>query len=297
MMLLITPDDFQRLSPACRQELMSLLASRSGPVPSDEGYAYFGDDEEAATDKDQQPPGRQTIEDVLEEKRVVDINVEQARDLVANISQKSQQTLKLFARGTPVALDDLIGDSGLYKDFTELKRSFVGAVNRRLRTVSGNRLAVLFSSDRDKTRIRITPLAAASLRQVLDVQEPLPESEFFDGSGKRISADSDGAKALRDRLQSAWKEFMARPDNGLSSIPQIEVLKHLMDHGLQAQLGTPTTWDEESQSPLFEFDSRETQEQVRARLNNPYSTEDHADPDNVFLSHSKTPGVLAKLKQ
>ena len=68
-------------------------------------------------------------------------------------------------------MDDLIGEKGRYRDFTDLKRSFVGAVNRRLRTVTENRLAMLFASDRDKTRIRITPKSAMSLRLALDIPE------------------------------------------------------------------------------------------------------------------------------
>ena len=163
MMMLITPDDFRNLSPACRQELLALFNSRVDQGNEVEPPAYYSGDDEGY--QQSEPP---TIDDVLEEKRVVDISVEQARELVANISPKSQETLKLFAPGTPVALDTLIGAGCPYRDFTDLKRSFVGAVNRRLRTVSGNRLAVLFASDRDKKCVRITPVAAASLRQVLD---------------------------------------------------------------------------------------------------------------------------------
>jgi len=300
MMLLISPEDFQRLSQACRQELLSLLAPRSGSISGDEGYAYFGEDEDAVADKDQQQSGRQTIEDVLEEKRVIDINVEQARDLVANISPESQQTLRLFARGTPVALDDLIGDGRPYKDFTYLKRSFVGAVNRRLRTVSGNRLAVLFSSDRDKTRIRITSAAAASLRQVLDVPEPLPELEFFDESGKSTSKDSAAANALQHRLKLAWQGFKGRPGEGRPSIGLIDVVKHLTGNGFQARFGAQTTWDEESSSPMYAFGPIESQEQAVARLTKRFSNADpdhfdHVDTDHVFLSHGEAPGILATM--
>jgi hypothetical protein len=164
MMLVLTPDDLQRLSPASREEILALLHSRIVQASGSEPPADYWEGEEGYY-----PPETPTIDDVLEEKHVVDVTAEQARELVANISAKSQQTLKLFAPGAPVALDDLIGNGRPYRDFTDLKRSFVGAVNRRLRTVLGDRLAVLFVSDRDKTRIRITPTAAASLCEVLEV--------------------------------------------------------------------------------------------------------------------------------
>ena len=166
-MIVLTPDDLQTLTPACREEILALLNSRIVQASANEPPLYYGEGQEGYFPSDQP-----TIDEVLEEKHVVDITAEQARELIANISPKSQQTLKLFAPGTPVALDDLIGEGCPYRDFTDLKRSFVGAVNRRLRTVSGDRLAVLFVSDRDKTRIRITPTAAASLREVLEVPAP-----------------------------------------------------------------------------------------------------------------------------
>ena len=174
MMIVLTPDDFKKLSASCRQEVLSLLDHR-GQSFADEGNAYYGEDGDAPPNASLPlRPGGLTSEDVLEEEHVVDLTVDQARELVANISAKSQQTLKRFAQGTPVALEELIGEGRDYRDVTELKRSLVGAVKRRLRTITANRLAVLFSSDRDKTRIRIKPLAAASLRKVLEVPEPMP---------------------------------------------------------------------------------------------------------------------------
>jgi hypothetical protein len=69
-----------------------------------------------------------------------------------------------------VDIDDLVGAGKPYKDMNDLKRSFVGAVNRRLRTVVGNRGAVLFSSDRDKKRIRVLPMTAAALQHVMGIE-------------------------------------------------------------------------------------------------------------------------------
>ena len=48
--------------------------------------------------------------------------------------------------------------------------------NRRLRTVVGNRSVVLFSSDRDRQKIRVLPAAASALRQAMGI----PELEGFD---------------------------------------------------------------------------------------------------------------------
>lgn len=77
-------------------------------------------------------------------KLVVDITEEQAKALVGNLSSKSIAILRLFAEQGAVPLDDILGESRAYANFTDLKRSFVGAVNRRLRTVTKNRTAVLF---------------------------------------------------------------------------------------------------------------------------------------------------------
>ncbi len=169
MLITLTAEDFRKLSPGCRQEILAMLDEPPAPELNDDGdflpqVAYMGTYYDESLD---QP----TVDDALGTKRVVGINVEQARELIANVSEKSKKTLKLFAVGRPIALDELIGESGPYRDFTELKRSFVGAVNRRLRTVTENRLAMLFASDRDKTRIRITPKSAASLRLALDIPE------------------------------------------------------------------------------------------------------------------------------
>jgi hypothetical protein len=194
-----------------------------------------------------------TVDDVLEEKRVVDLSVEEARNLLANIKDRSEQTLKLFATGKPVALASLIGPGGEYRDYNELKRSFVGAVNRRLRTVCGIRNAALFSSDRDKTRIKITQKTAQSLRAVFDMPEPMPEFEFIDPVGNSIDAKSDKCQELSARLVLVWSELSSRPTDSSTVSWAERVLKHFASSGLELFVGTPTGWNDETQSDTYDF--------------------------------------------
>jgi len=79
-----------------------------------------------------------------EVKKVIEIDLDQTHELMSNLSEKSIQTLKLFCSDNPVHLDSLIGEDKTYKSYIELKRSFVGPVNRRLRTVTKNKSAMLF---------------------------------------------------------------------------------------------------------------------------------------------------------
>ena len=170
MMLSISDEDFRRLSPSCQRELLALL----GYGECDEG----DESNEAIPYEDRYPSipdesayYQQRIEDPAESgltKRVVDITPEQAKDLIANISDKSIETLRRFSTGEPVLIDDLCGDDRPYANLPDLKRSFVGAVNRRLRTVTGNRRAVLFlsvnpDSPQDAARIAVRQITAASL--------------------------------------------------------------------------------------------------------------------------------------
>ncbi len=88
-------------------------------------------------------------------KKVVEISHEQAQALLANLSEKSINTLKHFTSGDAVVLNELIGDNKTYGSFNELKRSFVGPVNRRLRTVIKDRSAVLFKKiDEDEFSVK-----------------------------------------------------------------------------------------------------------------------------------------------
>ena len=162
MELVITSEDFRRLSPATQKELLALLAGSDA-----ESDAMFGVD-----DYDAMSASVALAASSSAEKRVFTINPTQAIELLSNLAEKSQQTLRLFAEGGPVSVDDLVGEGRSYKDMNDLKRSFVGAVNRRLRTVVGNRSVVLFSSDRDRQKIRVLPSAASALRQAMGIPEP-----------------------------------------------------------------------------------------------------------------------------
>ena len=302
MMIVLTPDDFKKLSPSSRQEVLSLIDPRGTPS-GDGGSAYYGEERDASIEASFSPDsGGLTSDDVLEEEHVVDLTIDQARELVANISDKSQQTLKRFAVGTPVALEELIGEGRDYRDVTELKRSLVGAVKRRLRTITANRLAVLFSSDRDKTRIRIRPLAAASLRQVLQVPEPMPAFEFFDkASGKIAPEDSTGAKKLRTHLTVAWTHFSGRPENGRASIESRILIKHFLRHGFEVTIGKEKGWDEESMTLMFEFfPANEAPAELLTRMGGEmveFPVDDHVSHGQVCLSHTELPGIVAMLKE
>ncbi|MDZ4283879.1 MAG: hypothetical protein U1C04_24355 [Hydrogenophaga sp.] len=167
MHVVLTQQDLERLSPSTREELQALLF---GPVSDGEEFAtdecppdfeYAKSDETGNGLWDRSFP-------TAEAKVVVETDVEQTRKLVANLSPKSIETLKRFADGGSVSLDSLIGEGNPYETFNDLKRSFVGAVNRRLRTVTKIRTAVLFrkSASPEEEGISVKDLTAQSLRAV-----------------------------------------------------------------------------------------------------------------------------------
>lgn len=176
MDLVISSEDFRRLSPATQRELLAVLTGGDS-----DGDAMFGMDDYDSASANTTQGGSPNAG-----KRVFPINPAQASELLSNLAEKSQQTLRLFAEGERVSVDDLVGEGRPYKDLNDLKRSFVGAVNRRLRTVVGNRSAVLFSSDRDRQKIRVLPMTASALRQVMGIPEP-EALDTYDG------AEFDGA--------------------------------------------------------------------------------------------------------
>lgn len=170
MMLTITTEDFRKLSESCQRELIGLLGymgvnegvSDDESIPYEDSFLRLDNDDFyfPISDSQEAPSGS---------KRVIDITPEQAKELIANISDKSIETLRRFASDKPVSLGDLIGMNRPYSNLSDLKRSFVGAVNRRLRTVTGNRQAVLFltvKSDNPQidTKISVRQVTAISLR-------------------------------------------------------------------------------------------------------------------------------------
>ncbi len=244
MMITLSVADFHRLSPPCRAEILKLMMS------NEEGFGESFFTQTSLTDT-----AAEMEEVVNEEKKVVNLSLIEAGDLLSNISDRSRQTLKLFALGQPVPLDSLVGQDRPYKDYVELKRSFVGAVNRRLRTVSGNRNAALFSSDRDKTRIKVTPRTSRSLRKLFEMPEPLPNIEFCDHEGRDIDPQNPKCKKLKTKLSEIWGliDSTTLKENSVEFISAI--ITHFVGNGLDLFVRTPSNWDDEANNPTYEIQS------------------------------------------
>ena len=172
MLLVLTKQDLAQLSPELRAELIKLLFSKS-----ESGYdEHMLAGQSIADSLDQQavwddaPPWPELSEKSDDHKRVIEINLDEAIALLGNLSAKSIETLKKFAAGEAVPLDSLVGPGKDYKNLNNLKRSFVGAVNRRLRTVTRNRSAVLFGQVEvgDGVSITVRPLTAEALKQAFE---------------------------------------------------------------------------------------------------------------------------------
>lgn len=164
MMLVLTEQDLARMPASLRRELqqfiLTSLDSNEHDIQTDE---YDVDDLPAYLES---PPF--TEHESSNTKQVIDISETQARALIANLSDKSIATLRRFAGQVAVPLEELLGDDKAYANFSDLKRSFVGAVNRRLRTVTRNRSAVLFrkTSPEDlngRDGVAVRPQTAAAL--------------------------------------------------------------------------------------------------------------------------------------
>ena len=212
MFITLNASDIQRLSPECRAELMSIMMSPTvGPLDAVDPYPEESFQDFVPYESTDTPP-----EDATDNKKVVvvDITVDQARDLIANISEKNDGTLRLFATGQWIPLTSLIGADGIYGDYSNLKRSFVGAINRRLRTVCGNRNAVLFKSDSTKTMIKTRPLTALALRCAFGIPEPMPELEFWNRGGQSLDGSSKDCEDLKDKLNTVWMNVAGRPNDG-----------------------------------------------------------------------------------
>jgi len=310
MMIMITPEDFRRLSPACQKELLSLLSPgepESPPREDEMSLPYldmdrFGQFEVptvsnmvSSSNAFAPTPTVQGASDAGA-KRVIDISVEQAHELIANVSEKSLDALRLFASGQAVQLDALVGPEGQYRDFNDLKRSLVGAVNRRLRTVTENRAAVLFSSDRDKTRIRITPLSAAALRQALNVPEPLPKFDFYDPAGRALTASSVEALRFISAVEVAWQDLSVRPADGWTELSTSQALSYLIENGFMLATGKPV--EAEDHSVTYEFtsdggDMADLMPRVDPHGYVKLATEAGLIQARVFIKHASIPKVLA----
>jgi hypothetical protein len=171
MFLVLTEQDLARLSPQLRAELQRLTFGATGTeteVDQSEGFSSPVPADDLA-EFDYLPAWPDAFEKSGAAKTVVDLDEVEARALLANLSAKSIETLKVFASGESIALDALVGDGKAYESMSDLKRSFVGAVNRRLRTVTRNRSAVLFRKIdvSGGIAIAIRPKAAKALMHVL----------------------------------------------------------------------------------------------------------------------------------
>ena len=243
MMLVLSPHDFQKLSPACRSELLRLLMNDRSSADA----AFF------LSESTEADGGIETEEVVSEEKKVVSLTVAEAGDLLRNLSERSSQTLKHFAVGQPVPLEDLVGQGKPYKNYVELKRSFVGAVNRRLRTVSGNRNAALFSSDRDQTLIKVKLKTAQSLRRIFAMPDPLPLMEYCDQQGQELAPSHPQCQVLAQKLEEAWQAIDSTklPEDGFEFFAA--VLRHFVDRGFELFVRSMKTWDQDTDTPGYEI--------------------------------------------
>lgn len=171
MFLVLTERDLARLSPEFRAELHKLAFGAASfdtgvDLPERIAASEMPSDE---LERDYLPAWPEAFEKSGAAKTVIDLDAAEAQALLANLGAKSVETLKLFASGESVALDELVGANKPYETMSDLKRSFVGAVNRRLRTVTRNRSAVLLRKVEGSKGIAIAvrPKTAAALRQAL----------------------------------------------------------------------------------------------------------------------------------
>lgn len=178
MMIFLTKNDIAKMSPELRAELMMLVfgTNQSPPrqVYEDSFYydLYSPYEEESQNDMFSSLATPENAGG----KTVVEISSEQLKELIANLSEKSIETLKFFSSGEPVSVNDLVGEDRPYATFNELKRSFVGPVNRRLRTVTRNKSAVLFkkeSDDEAALMINVKPQTSEAIRLILLPPEEL----------------------------------------------------------------------------------------------------------------------------
>ncbi len=171
MFLVLSRQDLARLSPELRTELEQLVFSKPAADYEEMEFPDWGGNENAYHEPDQTlaAPWSDSPHRSGDSKTVIDISVDEARALLGNLSAKSIETLRQFASGESVAFDSLVGPDNAYESLSDLKRSFVGAVNRRLRTVTRNRSAVLFRKTEGEAGVSITvrPMTAAALQQAM----------------------------------------------------------------------------------------------------------------------------------
>jgi hypothetical protein len=302
MMIVVSPQDFKKLSRACQLELISMIGFSVGNA--EYPYDSLAVEDEAVADLYIQKPRHPVANDIVGDKQVIDISNEHAQSLIANISGKSLETLKLFAQGEPIDLNELVGTDKLYENFNDLKRSFVGAVNRRLRTVTGNRLAVLFStvkskSSEEETKIRVKPRTAAALRRVLDILEPLPEFNFYSIDGYFILKTDANTKTTRgklhQKLKNGWQSFAGHANQAYACVSPIQIAEHYLSNGFSVKVGSAVAWDDENGEPEYAFSEPiATLEELTAKFTN-LNLGDGTEHHNALMAlmHPEVAEVLA----
>lgn len=305
MMIVVSPQDFKKLSRTCQLELISLIGFSVGNA--EYPYEALTAEDEIVADLYIQKPRHPVANDIVGDKQVIDISNDHAQSLIANISGKSLETLKLFAQGEPIDLNELVGTDKLYENFNELKRSFVGAVNRRLRTVTGNRQAVLFSSlkskaGEDETRIRVKPRTAAALRSVLDILEPLPDFDFYGIDGHLILNADTKTKTIQDQLQrklaTVWQSFTGHPNQIASSVSPIQIAEHYVSNGFAIKMGSAVAWDDKNSEPEYAFSEPITNlEALKVKFTNlELGVDAEQQNTQIALIHPDITNLLALLR-
>lgn len=127
MQIVLTDNEFSKLKPATRQELLALLLSSSATVnPADNHAEGFEWDE------------------------VVDLSPDEVKEFIEGnrernfgpIAEQTAQGLKIIANHGPVILANVLNKAGI-----ENYGHFQGRVTKRTRTVTENKHAYLFTWD------------------------------------------------------------------------------------------------------------------------------------------------------
>ena len=300
MMITLTARDFKRLSAPCQQELLALLTLNDVESQADEDHASLAEEEGARPVAGRGVKSRKPVPPVSDsnrKKEILEISVEQARQLVANVNDSSKKTLKIFAERQLVPLKSLVGDNANYGNYAKLKRSLVGAVNRRLRTVTGNRDAVLFTSDATKSSIKIRPKSAAALRQALDVDEPMPSFEFYDQNGVKIDGGLPEAWAFTNQVEVAWRDIKSRPEVGYAGLSVPQIVGHLLKRGYRLVCSKVT--NEPGRLGRFEYQSESGVTDVLSRMGRDgfvnLGDQEGVTPKKILLAHPSQPGVFGQV--
>jgi hypothetical protein len=313
MLITLTERDFKRLSAACQQELLALLTlndaeSQAGedhaPLAEEDWERHLGD----AAGQVRPVAGRglksrkpvPPVGDPIRKKEILEISVEQARQLVVNVNARNKATLNMLAATRRVQLNTLVGPGAAYSGNAQFNRSLIGAVNRKLRAVTGNRDAALFACDAAKSRITVSAVSAAALREALDVAEPLPYFEFYDQNGSQIDHLSTNASAFTKLVEAAWSDIKVRPEVGYAGLSVPQIIEHLMKHGFKL-VGGKVAAESEGETGRFEYQSEfEDVTAVISRVDRDGTVclgeLAGVISERIFLIHESVPSVFGEVR-